>query len=172
MKKALLAFLVATGVATVSQASAVNWNAAANSAVENLQVYLVLNEDLPTKINSISDITGNASDNAKIVKNGRNYNTGDQTLDNLDTTKYKSGDSIAYTLFVVSENSYYTLGSKTATVYNDLSDPPESGNNDGGVSNTSVPAVGGSGWTVIPEPTTVALLALGLAAFGLKRKVA
>lgn len=29
-----------------------------------------------------------------------------------------------------------------------------------------------SGWTAVPEPTTVALLALGLAAVGLKRKVA
>lgn len=31
---------------------------------------------------------------------------------------------------------------------------------------------GGSGWTAVPEPTTIALLALGLAAVGLKRKVA
>ena len=30
----------------------------------------------------------------------------------------------------------------------------------------------GGGWTAVPEPTTVALLALGLAAVGLKRKVA
>lgn len=30
----------------------------------------------------------------------------------------------------------------------------------------------GDGWTAVPEPTTVALLALGLAAVGLKRKVA
>lgn len=30
----------------------------------------------------------------------------------------------------------------------------------------------GGGWTAVPEPTTVALLALGLAAVGMKRKVA
>ena len=29
----------------------------------------------------------------------------------------------------------------------------------------------GGGWTAVPEPTTVALLALGLAAVGMKRKV-
>ena len=33
-------------------------------------------------------------------------------------------------------------------------------------------AANGGGWTAVPEPTTVALLALGLAAVGMKRKVA
>ncbi|MBR3085363.1 MAG: PEP-CTERM sorting domain-containing protein [Kiritimatiellae bacterium] len=49
-------------------------------------------------------------------------------------------------------------------------DNPESNNNYVGVD--AVEGMSNSNWAAVPEPTTIAFLALGLAAVGLKRKVA
>ena len=173
MKKSLV-ILAIVAMAGLSQAAAVKWQATGNSEVNGLTAYLVLNDDLPTTITSISDITGKAADSATISKSGRAYLTPEKKL-SLDASEHAPGSTVGYSIFVVSGDKYYNIGSATATVYNDLSTPPESANSDGAVANTEIPAIGGTGWMTpgpIPEPTTVALLALGLAAFGLKRKVA
>lgn len=75
---------------------------------------------------------------------------------------FSAGDVTLYTLvvnptgdkFIVSESVTHTFGTAGNQTYN------FSG------------SFASSSWTAIPEPTTVALLALGLAAIGLKRKVA
>ena len=66
---------------------------------------------------------------------------------------YDSSDPSGSAKAIITDNVQTTLGSMGATP-------------------ASFGAQGSATWTAVPEPTAVALLAIGLAALGLKRKVA
>ena len=83
----------------------------------------------------------------------------------LSTTTSANGNYVMFAAYQGSDGWYY--GSSDVKAVSGLSDDPTT---------TAEVNFGSSAWSLnteaVPEPTSVALLALGLAALGLKRKVA
>ena len=167
MKK-LLIIATAVVLAGLTQASTVNWQVNGSAASKGQIVYLVLTSKVPSEITSLSDITGAAFASGEIKQNGRVYGASGNT----EVADVGAGATAGYTIFFVdtASNSYLNGGTGSVTGYGP-SDPQVVATQ----SNSTYTAPGGTGWTqieAVPEPTAVALLALGLAALGLKRKVA
>ena len=173
MKKILLIAAVAA-VASLAQSATVKWNVKGDATSEGQMVYLVLNSDIPSEVKELSDLTGKAFASGTIAKTGRNtYASGEATSD-----KFTAGQTYNYTIFFVDSsttpNKYLNGGTGSVSAYGETDTAVDATQ----ATSTYVAdranwtAVTGGGQDPIPEPTTVALLALGLAAVGLKRKVA
>ncbi len=166
MKK-LLIVATALVLAGLTQAATVQWQVSGSAASAGQTAYLVLTSKGPSEMTSLSDITSKAFASGDIALVGRVYIAKGTT----DVADVGAGTTAGYTIFFVdsASNSYLNGGTGTVTGYGS-SDPVVVAT----TSSATWTAPGGAGWTpiAVPEPTTVALLALGLAALGLKRKVA
>jgi len=168
MKK-LLIVAAALMTAGIASAATVQWQISAASAAEGADVYLVLTADVPSEITDLSDITDAAFASGTITKSGRNYIAKGTT----EVASLDAGSTSGYTYYFIdtASSSYLVGGTGTVAAYG----PTDSAIAASNAGNSNYTAPGGAGWTkvqAVPEPTTLALLALGLAAVGLKRKVA
>ena len=194
MKKSL-AFIAVAVLAGVSQAATIKWQAnnvkIDGTAVSGGVAYLVMAEgssgpgttgyttytaaSLKTAIEKGS-IAGAIAD----TKTGTAGQINKATIGNFGNGGTSDPDTIK-TFFVVfdkdsiaASTKYVIIGADNPMSKTFTSATGEQtasfGNVTTGANGYSIS--GSGGWTAIPEPTTVALLALGLAAVGLKRKVA
>ena len=193
MKK-LLTAIAAAAVAVGVQASTVDWSytisdavgdaTAANSLTAYLFTAAAWNTLQTEGINAQSDIAGAALDSSSFGIAG---STGKNTKTYTFSTSNANGDigakrpvsndqwgSTVDMVIVIFDSSKPNGGAFQTTAVTMSTHGSADGANESGASTTTLASLSGGTWTPVgvPEPTTVALLAVGLAALGLKRKVA
>ena len=176
MKK-VLTIAIALVAAISVRAAAVDWSldrGAVDGYTEGGLVMAFLDSDrasVTSAINGAADASSLASTLGDFVHSSGNFNKRGAADGTISADSITSGTSydvffVAFDGASIAESTKVLVGSGTATGKG--YEPPSSAEV---VANSS--SVSGSWATIaVPEPCSVALLALGLAAFGLKRKVA
>lgn len=177
MKKALVFLAVAT-MATVMQAAAVGWTMAGLEAYAgNAYQVFVVGQNGVTSISQITDMIAAGTDVSsyafgagKVAANGSASvistapGHGNITYSGTGVDSYDAYGIIYDNAVTGDATQFAQVGPKNIRPGNDATSKLIAFGNVVKTGNLS-------SWSPIPEPTTAALLALGLAAFGLKRKV-